>query len=263
MTGRDFCFGAWYSVEEMKDQTIIVYTDGSSLGNPGSGGWGAVAVFPDDEVVELGGTEKKTTNNRMELTAAIRALSYIRERCGEAVNVIVYTDSRYVVEGITRWVFGWMKNGWSKKDGTPVLNKDLWEELVSLGEVLTVSWRHVSGHSGLPGNERADKIATAFAEGKDVKLYRGPLADYGIDVHDVSYNKQRKEKRDEGRSRSSKKAYSYLSVVDGKLEKHKTWDECKKRVQGVSDAKFRKTISQEDEAAIVRAWHKEGVVRDE
>ena len=116
----------------MKKNEVIIYTDGSSLGNPGPGGWGSVVLFPDEKVIELGGREKESTNNRMEMTAALEALKEISKRKSTARKIILHTDSSYLLNGITVWVYAWQKNNWLTKTKEPVLNKDLWEELFKL-----------------------------------------------------------------------------------------------------------------------------------
>ncbi len=141
---------------------IIVYTDGSSLGNPGPSGWGSVVSSPDGKVVELGGREKESTNNRMEMTAAISALRLIQERKLKGKIINVHTDSAYLLNGITIWIFGWMKNNWRNAAKDPVLNKDLWEELYKLTFDLKnkyeIKWTKVKGHDGVKLNERCDLI---------------------------------------------------------------------------------------------------------
>lgn len=143
---------------------IEIYTDGSSLGNPGLGGWGVVVVSEDKIIEEIGGYYKDTTNNRMELKGAIEALRYISARQGLA-QVIIYTDSAYVLGGVTSWINNWEKNGWKTANKKPVLNKELWLELVSLSRKLEdkISWQKVKGHSGHVYNDKADEIATSKA----------------------------------------------------------------------------------------------------
>ncbi len=237
----------------MNKEKIIIYTDGSSLGNPGPGGWGAVIALPDDSIVELGGGDKKTTNNRMELTATIKALEYVKDINNE---IVLYTDSSYVINGITKWIEGWQANNWTKRDKTPVLNRDLWEELIPVADKGDIKWRHVAGHSGLSGNERADVIAVKFAEGRDAKLYNGPRAEYRIDVFNMSYDESKRSAKNKNNSRSKAKAFSYLSLVDGEITHHETWAECESRVKGKSGVKFRKTLSREDEEFIIKEWTK-------
>lgn len=230
---------------------IIVFADGASRGNPGPGGWGAIVAFPEGEVVELGGGEPRTTNNRMELRAVMAALRLIAERDDA---VVVHTDSTYVIHGITQWIHGWRRKGWKTQQGTDVLNRDLWEELGELAG-RRVRWDHVRGHSGIAGNERADAIAASFAAGRPVPLYRGARAAYEVDLDDgVGARKGERPSVKRSGGKSAAKAYSYLSLVAGALRRHRTWAECEARVRGVSGARFKKATSAADEAAIVRAW---------
>lgn len=139
---------------------VEIYTDGACRGNPGKGGWGAVLVFGGRER-ELSGGERETTNNRMELTAAIEALSCLKEPC----IVTLTSDSRYLVDGMTKgWAKSWKARGWRKADKSPALNPDLWDRLLSLCEVHRVSFVWVKGHEGHPYNERCDALATAYAD---------------------------------------------------------------------------------------------------
>ncbi|MBD0363146.1 MAG: ribonuclease HI [Coleofasciculus sp. C3-bin4] len=144
------------------------YTDGACTGNPGPGGWGTVVYFTDGSVYEMGGAEAQSTNNRMELQAAIQALKVLRAS-GQTEPVTLYTDSEYVKNGITKWVKGWRKKGWKTAQGKAVLNQDLWETLDELNSP-QVDWQYVRGHSGNEGNERCDTIARAFANGKSLAL---------------------------------------------------------------------------------------------
>ena len=222
--------------------TIIIYTDGSSIGNPGPGGWGAIISYPSGTVKELGGFERHTTNNKMELVGAIKSLEYLTSAT-EPVKVI--TDSSYLVNGITKWVHGWQKSGWITSTKQPVLNKELWEDLYALTKKLSVSWEYAPGHAGVPGNERVDEIAQGLARGEKVKLYEGGYEKYGIDLTP--------EVRAAGSVRG-KKPYSYLSLVDGNAMRHETWAECEARVKGKAGAKFKKTFSSQDEARVLKEW---------
>jgi ribonuclease HI len=140
--------------EPKKLPHVIVHTDGACSGNPGPGGWGAILKFGDVEK-ELSGGEPNTTNNRMELLAAISALEALKR----PAQVDIYTDSQYVRGGITGWIFGWKKNGWKTADRKPVKNVDLWQRLdAALGEH-QVKWHWVKGHAGHAENERADELA--------------------------------------------------------------------------------------------------------
>ncbi|HVQ05800.1 MAG TPA: ribonuclease HI [Burkholderiaceae bacterium] len=135
-------------------EPVVVYTDGACKGNPGPGGWGALLRWKGHEK-ELFGGELDTTNNRMELTAVIQALSALKSRR----EVAVYTDSVYVKDGITKWIHGWKQRGWRTADKKPVKNVELWQRLEALAAQHDVQWHWVRGHDGDPGNERADALA--------------------------------------------------------------------------------------------------------
>jgi ribonuclease HI len=139
--------------------TITIYTDGACKGNPGPGGWGVWMRYGEHEK-EMWGGEKLTTNNRMELTAVIEALGVLKRRC----QVVIYTDSEYVRNGITTWIHGWKKRGWKTADKKPVKNVELWQALDALAARHDVDWRWVKGHAGDPGNERADQLANRGVE---------------------------------------------------------------------------------------------------
>lgn len=159
---------------------IIIYTDGSSRGNPGPGGWGAI-IGTEKEVIEIGGREDHTTNNRMELTACIKALEEIKkESLGNEIEI--HSDSSYVVKGITEWVFNWKKKGWRTANKKPVENKDLWENLFDATQNLNIKWKLVPGHAGVQANERCDEIATLYADKEKVKLYRDLRKNYTINL---------------------------------------------------------------------------------
>lgn len=138
----------------MSDDVVEIYTDGACKGNPGPGGWGALLVFRGQER-ELWGGEPETTNNRMELTAAIRALATLNRPC----RVRLVTDSQYVMQGITEWLPNWKKRGWKTSTRQPVKNADLWQALDEQVQRHEVRWEWVRGHNGHPGNERADLLA--------------------------------------------------------------------------------------------------------
>lgn len=138
---------------------VEIYTDGACLGNPGPGGWAAILASGRHER-ELTGAEAMTTNNRMELSAAIAGLKALRR----SSDVVLYTDSRYVKQGMTEWLAGWRRKGWRTSSGKPVENRDLWETLAAAAEPHRVRWEWVRGHNGVPGNERADELARAAAE---------------------------------------------------------------------------------------------------
>lgn len=240
-----------------ENRPIIVFTDGAASGNPGPGGWGVVIVTPGGHVTELGGSSPHTTNNRMELTAAIAGLERV---AGAPDPAEIYTDSSYVVQGITQWVWNWRRRGWKTAEGADVLNRELWEQLFALASMRgtdRLTWRWVRGHDGTPGNERVDRIAVAFSRGRTETLYDGPLAGYGSPILDLPSDTAlpaRSSSRS-GAARPPKGgSATYLSLVDGVLERHPTWSECERRVKGRSGARFKKAVSAADEAAILKAW---------
>ena len=138
---------------------VNIYTDGACSGNPGPGGWGALVRYGGHEKAISGG-ELDTTNNRMELSAAIHALNMLIEPC----NVTLYTDSKYVSDGITKWVDGWQRNGWRNASKQPVRNADLWHDLIAAAARHQIDWQWVKGHSGHEGNDRADRLASDAAD---------------------------------------------------------------------------------------------------
>jgi len=241
----------------MKKKKIMIFTDGASSGNPGPGGWGAVLVF-DDQIVELGEGDNITTNNRMELNAVAGAFEFIKQYglSSNDYKTEVYSDSTYVVNGITKWIFGWMNNNWINTQKNPVMNRDLWERLRDASQDHEVKWNILPGHSGVPGNERADKIATAFRDSDDPGLYHGSLEEYDVDVLNTTYDEALKKAKDSKKARSKAKAYSYLSLVEGKLRRHRTWSECELHVKGKSGVKFKKSLNAEEELEIIRSWGK-------
>ena len=237
-----------------KMERVVIFCDGANKGNPGPGGWAALVVA-GDRVTELGGAEKHTTNNRMELTAALEALR--ASNSAPAGPRVVYTDSAYVINGITRWVHGWKKNGWQTKEKKTVVNQDLWRELdaAALASGSKIDWHYVGGHVGVAGNERVDQLASDLAEGKKVKLYKGALMGYGIDVANLGADEGLKAAKSVSSTRSKAKAHSYISSVDGTVMVHKTWKECEARVRGRS-ARFKKALSASEEKEIIAEFSK-------
>ncbi|HEY9653279.1 MAG TPA: ribonuclease HI [Coleofasciculaceae cyanobacterium] len=165
-------------------QIKCFYTDGACIGNPGPGGWGTVIYFTDGSVYEMGGAESQTTNNRMEMYAAIQALKVLRASQQDEA-VILYTDSEYLKNGITKWVKGWKKKGWKTAQGKAVLNQDLWETLDEFNSPI-VDWQYVRGHSGNEGNERCDAIARAFALGKPLALEQNSAVEISHPIHSAN-----------------------------------------------------------------------------
>lgn len=228
-----------------------IFSDGASRGNPGRGGWGAIVVLQQTEksiedarVIELGGKEENTTNNRMELTAILEALR-LAESLG-IKKVLVHTDSSYSANAISKWLKGWVQNDWKTKDGKPVLNRDILECFYDLLDLIECDFKVIAGHAGIAANERCDEIATSFADNQSAHLFDGKLHDYSVSL-------SLEKTLDKKQSSHTKKAYSYVSEIDGKVEIHKTWEECKKRVEG-KRARFKKAGSKEDETHIVHTF---------
>ena len=151
-------------------KSVTLYTDGACSGNPGPGGWAAVLIYGTREK-QLAGGEEQTTNNRMELTAVIRGLEQLKEPC----RVNLFTDSKYVMEGATKWLDGWKKRGWRKADKKAVQNIDLWEKLDVLLNGHHISWNWVKGHAGNSYNERVDELARAQCADYSPALKKGKL----------------------------------------------------------------------------------------
>lgn len=236
---------------------VLVFTDGAAKGNPGPGGWGAVVLVGGAAVRELGASGGATTNNRMEMTAALEALEWLRAAAPDAgTRITIATDSTYLMRGVGEWLPGWKKRGWKTKDGGDVANRDLWERLDRcISASARIRWRYVPGHAGFPGNDRADEIASDFALGRAPKLYEGPYEGYGRDLHHLPpEGAPIRSVSKESKSRSKGSAHSYVSFVDGVAQKHTTWAECERRVKGKAGAKFRKTASAADEREQLREW---------
>ncbi|MEQ1625483.1 MAG: ribonuclease HI [Sediminibacterium sp.] len=147
---------------------ITIYTDGSARGNPGLAGWGVVILY-GNKTIELGGRSDHATNNQMELTSAIEALKYVKLNT-QGSPVEVFADSKYVINGVNEWIHNWVKNGWRTAAKKPVLNQELWQELHELNQELKPKWHYVEGHAGHEYNERADVIATSFADNEFIEL---------------------------------------------------------------------------------------------
>lgn len=233
-------------------KSILVFTDGACSGNPGPGGWAAVIATPEGEITEIGGGSDRTTNNEMEMRAAAEALRRIRNLKGP---VVFYTDSTYVIRGITQWVWGWIKRGWKTAEGNEVSNQALWKELMSLvqarGADSKISWLYSRGHVGTPGNERCDEIAVAFSQKRWIDLYQGPLLKYPVAIYDVPEDGTLPEMRPK---QEKKVAHSYLSKVGGIVYRHRDWASCERRVKGQSGALFKKAMSAGEEKEILKTW---------
>lgn len=223
---------------------VEIFCDGACLGNPGPGGWGAILFnHSENAVTELGGAEKHTTNNAMEIRAALESLRAAQNFSGLTITIEIKTDSTYVIKGITQWLPGWKTNNWKTREGNPVANAELWRELAQIVGQFTpptrLKWTHVAGHAGISGNERADQIASGFAAGETPDLFRGQKKSYF-----------------EGTAHDPKTKFPiYLSLVDGKLLRHASWPECEARVKGASGAKYKKVSSHIEENQTLKSWN--------
>jgi ribonuclease HI len=231
----------------------IIYTDGACLGNPGPGGWAAIVGRTNFSIQELGGVEKNTTNNRMELLAVIQALEFLLEAFDDYGSsiVIVHSDSSYVVQGASKWIHGWKKRDWKNSEtGDEVKNKDLWmrfdEINFKLSKKIKIDWRHIEGHRGIPGNERCDFISNSLARGEFVELYKGPFSEYQFTYGAVP-------SRLPSSPKDKSKMY-YLSLINGQIFRDQTWAQCEARVKSQRGVKYKKCHSPEEEAEILKTW---------
>jgi len=225
---------------------IIIYGDGACSGNPGPGGWGAVLYNPGKaSIAELGGHEPRSTNNKMELTALIESLNFLHKSQIPPSQVQAYWDSSYVVNGYSKWIYGWQKKGFKKSDGQQVLNLDLWQEIWRLiKDYGKITIERVDGHSGIPANERCDEIAVAFSKKQSPDLFKGSIENYtALSANDFVPNND------------GQKFPVYLSKVDGQVQEHKTWAECQSRVKGTSGAAFKKVKNASEKAATLSKWN--------
>ena len=215
--------------------TVDIITDGACSGNPGRGGWAAI-VIDGTQHSEYSGADAHTTNNRMELQAAITGL----QRAPSQRPLRVITDSQYLINGITKWVKGWQKNGWKTREGQPVENRDLWELLITVNGP-HVSWQHVKGHAGHPLNERANTLAQQQAGSGTGSALPAPATPTGA------------------LAPTSQTGFPcYLSLIGSSLTRHATWESCQRTVHGVSGAKFKKVTNQQQLEAQLRLWKVRG-----
>lgn len=247
---------------------IIVFTDGASRGNPGPAGYGAIIVYPypigsikeEDKkkikVIEIGGGFDVSTNNRMEMSAVLKTFQTVIDRDIKG-DIEIYTDSKYVHDGMIGWIYAWEKNNWKTAGGDDVQNQDIWKELLKFAFSFrldrSVNYVKVDGHSGVFGNERADKIATGFADGNRVQLFTGSLANYEKLIGGSLF-KNDGSLSIEGETKGAKDYVIYLSYVDGELKEHDTWESCKNAVTGIKGAKFKKVTNDEEKEKQINAW---------
>ena len=226
----------------------IIIADGACSRNPGPGGWGMILVTPDDQVIEFGGHEAETTNNRMELNGLYRGMQEIykiESKIKTAKVIHFITDSKYVLDGASKYVANWARSAWRTSTGTEVKNQDLWEKILKgFSEFQKLKMRFeyelVKGHSGHDANERCDQIAVAYSKNDPVELYSGPLSEYSVKVG----THQKVETFDP----------VYLSYVDGVLSRHTTWADCQNATVGISGAKYKKVKNSQEEEDTLKLW---------
>jgi ribonuclease HI len=246
----------------MFDHQAVIFCDGACSGNPGPGGWGAIVVVCD-HVVELGGFKSHTTNNQMEIWAAIQALDYLINQVQKLPKkIVIYTDSSYLIKVITKWIYGWIQNNWVTSQGEPVKNVDLLRELLKVVNQLKpseIEWVYVPGHSGVVGNERVDEIAVAFSKQitPSLHLFNGKLADYPRShlLDSLPNHKKDATVDHNNKARAGKKPMGYLAYVNEVVYVFKTWSECAQATQGKSGAKYRKFSSPDEAISILRSWN--------
>lgn len=242
----------------MAQPDIVIFGDGACKGNPGPGGWGTLIVTPD-LLIERGGFESDSTNNRMEAMALLSALDFLKDsRVFE--NIWICFDSKYVLQAAKYWLPSWKRNSWKTKTGGEVKNQDIWRAIEEILSVVKkkhnkIHWKYVPGHSGYMGNERVDEIASSYADELEVFLARsedsGEWDKYTSDIQSL----EEIQKSSFGNQVKPDAGYPiYLSVVGGNLYKDKSWSQCEARVKGVAGAKFKKAKSKAEELSILKSW---------
>ncbi|MEO5646366.1 MAG: viroplasmin family protein [Candidatus Paceibacterota bacterium] len=240
---------------------LTIYTDGASRGNPGPGGWAAV-ILAADFGMEIAGNATRATNNQMELAAVEAVLSDSGALAWDG-PIVLYSDSMYVINGLTKWAKGWERNGWITSTKTPVENKGQWQNLLVLMKEYgsRISIEKVKGHAGDLYNERCDELAVAAALGKNPVLFSGSLKDYKSFLDENGYseigNSKMSSATPAAKKSTAKKgdvAYSYVSMVGGVVHADKTWAACEKRVKGVKGAKYKKVFSKDEETELMQDY---------
>lgn len=231
----------------MKSALNLIFSDGAASGNPGPSGWAFLACLRDlGQVIELGSHVPRATNNQMEMRAAVEALRLCNKSKLKS-EVQIYTDSKYLIEGITKWIHGWKRRDWVKADGQPVANKELWIELEEQLNSLSVKvhWNYVPGHAGVPGNERVDEIAVAFSKNQDPDLYDGSISDYPCMRYFEVEGEVKVDRYDKPK---------YLALIKGNFHLFDTWPECQQAVKGQSGVKFKKVQTKQEEQTLREKW---------
>ncbi|MBY0328813.1 viroplasmin family protein [Patescibacteria group bacterium] len=235
--------------------TVTIYTDGSSRGNPGPGGWAAI-LMTDTQAIELAGNVTPATNNQMELLAVEKGLEYAQKHFGD-YTVLVHADSTYVLRGLESWLDGWKRNGWLTATKKPVENKSQWQALLELrdhfGKKLELV--KVEGHSGHTYNDRCDELAVAAALKNNYTLFDGTIKDYEAElVANPPQSVQKPTKKPGATKKETGPAYSYVSMVNGKVFTDKTWAACEARVKGTKGAKYKKVFSKGEETGLIQDY---------
>lgn len=254
--------------KKINDTSLAVYSDGACSGNPGPGGFGAIVLLPGRHVLELGGGESSTTNNQMELTGVIRGLQTIAAEFSIGTSsydrIFIFTDSVYVIKGITQWIFGWMRSGWKNQQGEPVANKEHWLKLFAVvselkNKKIALDWNFVRGHVGVHGNERCDQIAVAYSKGHYIDLYSGGVAGYRFDIMEFPLTEPLPEMKPRVSADPNKKSWYVVLNGTQKLV-FTTWGDCEAAVKGRSGVKFKKVSSAAEEQTVLQQWGYKGSV---
>ncbi len=234
--------------KKLETNEVIIFTDGACSKNPGPGGWAYLIYFVEKDLLfEAGGHEPASTNNKMEIEAAIQALDFLTQKEG-AFRVRIQADSKYLIDGITQWIKGWKAKNWIKSDGAAVQNQEHWkrleEKVSAISKNSQIEWSYVPAHSGIGCNERVDEVAVAFSKGNPIAFFSGSAQAVGLDpVGDCAPS-----------AKAKKISPQYLSFIEGKLETHTTWAECENRVRGKANAKFKKVVTEAERTAVLSKW---------
>lgn len=238
------------------DKRIVIFTDGACSGNPGPGGWASIVFHSRDKITELAGGNRHTTNNQMELQGVIEALSFISSLSDD---ISIYTDSTYVINGATKWVWGWAQRNWLTAENNPVSNKELWIKLIPLlqkhrGRLV---WKYVRGHTGVVGNERCDQLAVSCSKGESLYLYEGLYSEYPYKIFPLPVDESLPTSSFSKEKRKESSVSYYISLVNGVVSKYQKWNDCERAVRGVSGAKYKKVKNEQDEKETLKSWNYE------
>ncbi|MBN8536406.1 MAG: viroplasmin family protein [Deltaproteobacteria bacterium] len=246
-------------------ENVIVFTDGACSGNPGPGGWASIICYDGKEVLELAGAKKSTTNNQMEMFSVLESLKEVLEKktgIQKDTRIHIYTDSTYVINGATKWMWGWSRKNWMNSEGKPVANKEIWEQFFFhiKNNRQRINWNYVRGHTGVIGNERCDEIAVSYSRGDEIYLYQGDYEDYPYKIFPLPKVELlpepkfgNKTKVGDNANGTATVAY-YLSFINGVVSRHPTWSECEMKVKGQPGAKYKKIKDPLEEQLTLKGW---------